>query len=93
MQIASFAKQYDLALHAARRWVALDPDNIEAHKTLTVLELETGDTDAVITQVDYLLNVTDNPEEGFQMATAILARDSDRQAGLAAMQQLVTRHP
>jgi len=93
VQIASFAKQYDLALHAARRWVALDPDNIEAHKTLTVLALETGDTDAVITQVDYLLSVTDNPEEGFQMATAILARDSDRQAGLAAMQQLVTRHP
>jgi tetratricopeptide (TPR) repeat protein len=93
VQIASFAKQYDLALHAARRWVALDPDNIEAHKSLTVLALETGDTDAVITQVDYLLSVTDNPEEGFQMATAILARDSDRQAGLAAMQQLVTRHP
>jgi tetratricopeptide (TPR) repeat protein len=93
VQIASFAKQYDLALHAARRWVALDPDNIEAHKTLTVLALETGDTEAVITQVDYLLSVTDNPEEGFQMATAILARDSDRQAGLAAMQQLVTRHP
>jgi tetratricopeptide (TPR) repeat protein len=58
-----------------------------------VLALETGDTDVVITQVDYLLSVTDNPEEGFQMATAILARDSDRQAGLAAMQQLVTRHP
>ena len=93
VQIASFAKQYDLALHAARRWVALDPDNIEAHKSLTVRALETGDTDVVITQVDYLLSVTDNPEEGFQMATAILARDSDRQAGLAAMQQLVTRHP
>ena len=52
VQIASFAKQYDLALRAARRWVELDPDNVEAHKTLTVLALEAGDMDAVITQVD-----------------------------------------
>jgi tetratricopeptide (TPR) repeat protein len=93
VQIASFSKQYDLALRAARRWVTLDPDNIEARKTLTVLALETGDMDAVITQVDYLLSITESPEEGYRMATAILARDSDRQASLAAMQQLVARHP
>lgn len=93
VQIASFAKQYDMALRAARRWVALDPDNIDAHKTLTVLALETGDMDAVITQVDYLLSTTESPEEGYRMATAILARDADKQAALAAMQQLVTRHP
>ena len=93
VQIASFAKRYDLALRAARRWVALDPDNVDARKTLTVLALETGDMEAVITQVDYLLSTTDSPEEGYHMATAILARDSDPQSALATMQQLVTRHP
>jgi tetratricopeptide (TPR) repeat protein len=93
VQIASFAKQYELALRAARRWVTLDPENIEARKTLTVLALETGDMDTVITQVDYLLGITDSPEEGYRMATAILARNTDRQAALAAMQQLVMRHP
>lgn len=93
VQIASFSKQYDLALRAARRWVELDPGNIDAHKTLTVLALETGDMEAVVTQVDYLLSVTDSPEDGYHMATAILARDNDKQAALVAMQQLVSRHP
>jgi tetratricopeptide (TPR) repeat protein len=93
VQIASFAKQYDLALRAARRWVALDPDNVDAHKTLTVLALETGDMDAVVTEVGYLMDVAESPEEGYRMATAILARNSDKQAALAAMQQLVARYP
>lgn len=93
VQIASFAKQYDLALRAARRWVALDPDNVDARKTLTVLALETDDMEEVITQVDYLLSHTDSPEEGYHMATAILARDTDTKAALAAMQELVSRHP
>ena len=92
VQIASYAKQYDLALRAARRWVALDPENVDARKTLTVLALETDNMDEVITQVDYLLSHTDSPEDGYHMATAILARDTDTKAALAAMQELVTRH-
>jgi len=93
VQIASFSKQYELALRAARRWVELDPENVDAHKTLTVLALETGDMDTVVTQVGYLMDIADSPEEGYRMATAILARDADKEAALSAMQQLVTRHP
>jgi tetratricopeptide (TPR) repeat protein len=93
MQIASFARQYDIALLAARRWVALDSTNLEARKSLTALALQTGDLDEVVNQLDYLLGVSDDPDEGFRTATALLARHADRQAALKATQQLVDRYP
>ncbi|MDH3979690.1 MAG: tetratricopeptide repeat protein [Gammaproteobacteria bacterium] len=93
VQVASFARQYDVAFVAARRWVALAPDNLDARKALTALALQAGDLDEVVTQMDYLLGVSDNPEEGFRTATAVLARHADKQAALQATQQLVDRHP
>lgn len=93
VQIATFARQYDIALLAARRWVALDSENLDARKSLTALALQTGDLDEVVTQLDYLLSVSDDPEEGFRTATAILARHADKQAALKATQQLVDRYP
>lgn len=93
VQIASFAKNYDVARRAALRWVELDEDNVEARKTLTALSLRTGNTEDVIEQMDYLLRVTDDPEKGYQLATAILARETDKQAALKVMDELVAHHP
>ncbi len=93
VQVASYARHYDVAFLAARRWVALDPGNIEARKTLTALALQAGDLNEVVTQLDYLLGVSENPEVGFRTATAVLARHADKQAALQATQQLVDRYP
>ncbi len=93
MQVATYAKQYDLALEAARRWVELDGDNIEAHKGLTALALQVGDMDEVIRQVDYLLSISTDPEEGYRLATAVLVHDTDRQAALEVMRRMVKYHP
>jgi tetratricopeptide (TPR) repeat protein len=93
VQIASYAKQYEVAQRAAHRWVELDGENIEARKALTALALHTGDTDEVATQMDYMLSVSEDPEEGYQLATAILARTEDKQSALAAMETLVAHHP
>jgi len=93
VQIASFAKQYDLAIGAARRWVELDGANMEARKALTALALQQGDLDEVITQMDYMLNNSDDPEDSFRMVTAVLARHEDKQAAMAAVHKLVERHP
>jgi tetratricopeptide (TPR) repeat protein len=93
MQVATFAKQYDIALEAARRWVELDGDNIEARKGLTALALQVGDMDEVIRQVDYLLSVATDPEEGYRLATAVLVHDADKQAALDVMRRMVKHHP
>jgi len=93
MQVATFAKQYDIAMEAARRWVELDGDNIEARKGLTALALQVGDMDEVIRQVDYLLSVSTDPEEGYRLATAVLVHDTDKQAALDVMRRMVNHHP
>ena len=93
MQIASFAHSYDQALVAARRWVELAPTSLDARKSLTALALQAGDMDEVVKQINYLLSVSDDPEEGFRTATAVLARLPDKQAALAATRKLVDRYP
>jgi len=93
VQIASFDKQYAVAEKAARRWVELDPDSIEARKALIALALHNGDRDEVITQLDYLLAISDDTEEGYSLATTILAHEEDKAAALDAMQRLVAHNP
>ena len=93
VQIAMYAKDFEIAKRAARRWVELEPDNLEAHKLLTALALRTGDMDEVITQMGFLLSITENPEDGYRLATAIMARNSDKQAALSAMQELAAKDP
>lgn len=93
VQIASYAKRYDLALEAAKRWVSLDKDNLDAHKALTALALQQGDLDEVVTQMDYLLRNSADPEENFRMITVVLARHDDKQAVVDAARELVDRYP
>jgi tetratricopeptide (TPR) repeat protein len=93
VQIASYAKEYDAAEKAARRWVELDPDSIEARKALIALALHNGDKDEVIAQLDYLLVLSDDTEQGYSLATTILAREDDKEAALGAMQRLVAHNP
>ena len=93
VQIASYAKQYDIAERAARRWVELAPDDLEAHKALTVLALHLGDTEEAIMQLDYLISTSSDPEEGYRLATALLARDANKDEALKAMERLVAHHP
>ncbi|MGB5178625.1 MAG: tetratricopeptide repeat protein [Gammaproteobacteria bacterium] len=93
VQIASYAKQYQAAERAARRWVELDPDSVEARKALIALALHNGDRDEVIAQLDYLLAISDDPEAGYSLATTILAHEDDKGVALEAMQKLVAHNP
>lgn len=93
VQIASYAKEYQAAERAARRWVELDPDSIEARKALIALALNNGDRQEVITQLDYLLAISDDPEAGYSLATTILAHEDDKNAALDAMEKLVAHNP
>jgi tetratricopeptide (TPR) repeat protein len=93
VQIASYAKQYQAAERAARRWVELDPGSIEARKALIALALHNNDREEVITQLDYLLTTSDDPEAGYSLATTILAHEDDKEAALEAMEKLVAHNP
>jgi tetratricopeptide (TPR) repeat protein len=93
VQIAAYAKEYQGALRAARHWLELDPSSVEARKVVTALALKLGDMDEVVAQLDYLVAHSGNQVEGFQLATAVLARHADKAVALDAMEQLASRYP
>lgn len=93
VQIATYGRQYDIALKAARHWLSLDSNNVEARKVVTALALKVGDTDEVIAQLDRIIASSANPQEGFQLATVVLAQHTDKATALAAIEKLAARYP
>ena len=93
LRIALFAKQEDAALTAARRWVELAPENLEARQSLGVLALHARVADEAYEQFEYLLSVTEDEAQAFQGLTALLARSEDKELALAMMARLVQQHP
>ncbi|MCO6412594.1 MAG: tetratricopeptide repeat protein [Thiogranum sp.] len=94
LKISVFGKQQDLALQAARRWVALAPDNLEARHALGALALRTGNAEEALEQFEYLLeHREDNDSDPYQSMLALLAREPDQQRALEVMQRLVEAHP
>jgi len=94
LKIAVFGKQQDLALQAARRWVELASDNLEARQALAALALRTGNQDEALEQFEYLLEHGRDAEGGpYHSMLVLLAREPDKQRALDVMEQLTTRHP
>ena len=93
VQIATFSKEYKIALRAGRHWLMLDNTSLEARKVVTALALKLDDTDEVVTQLDYIITHSKDPHEGFHLATAILARHANKQVSLEVMEQLASRYP
>jgi tetratricopeptide (TPR) repeat protein len=94
MKISVYAKQPQLALDAARRWVELAPQNLEARQALAVLALRTGKQAEALQQFEYLLqNNTGDNSDTYQALLVLLAREPDTQRALEVMAQLVALRP
>jgi tetratricopeptide (TPR) repeat protein len=94
MKISVYAKQPQLALDAARRWVELAPQNLEARQALAVLALRTGKQQEALQQFEYLLqNNTGNNADTYQALLVLLAREPETDRALNVMAQLVALRP
>ena len=94
LKISVFGKQQDLALEAARRWVELAPDNLEARQALAALALRTGKQSEALQQFEFLLQHGRDEEGGpYHSLLVLLAREPDRQRALEVMERLVQQHP
>jgi len=75
------------ALAMAERWQALDPDSIEAHQILGVMQLEQGDVEqARATLVEGVPSDPEAREAAIGRLGALLQRQFPAQAGVAVMQ-------
>ncbi len=94
LKIAVFAKDQERALAAARRWVALEPDNKEARQSLAALALRSGLQDEALENIEYLIEHGEaTPAQTYQSLLGLLVREPDSEQTLALMEKLVARHP
>lgn len=93
LRIALFAKQEDAALTAARRWVELDPQRLEARQSLAVLALHARVAEEAYEQMEFLVAALPDETQAYQNLTGVLARSEDRELALSLMARLVQKHP
>lgn len=92
VRMAMYAKDFQGAMQATRRWLMLEPESTDAHKTMTGLALKLGDDEEVITQLDYLVSDASSSVAGFSMASSVLTTNEDKAHALVLMEKLVARH-
>lgn len=89
-QIAVYARDYTTALKAARLWVELSPEAMEAQQSLAALLIRQGQADEAMTHLEKLLTLSpDGTAHGFMLVTNILAREQDKRRALQVMEALV----
>lgn len=93
-RIAVYAGNPDeAALRAARRWLELEPDSVEARQTLALLHVRQGRPEEAVEHLDAVVRLLgDGKGHGYLAVAASLAKEKDSAAALEAMERLVARH-
>ena len=94
-RVAVYAHDNAHALEAAKLWVELEPDNVEAREVVTAFYIRTGKYDEAQKQLEALLaiNAKEGNENTFMLIAGLLGRQQDKQAALEVMQRLVKSRP
>ena len=94
-RIAVYAHDDKRALEAARQWVELEPDNVDAREVVTAFYIRSGQYDEAQRQLEALLAINDKENNGnaFMLIAGLLGRQQDKQAALEVMQRLVDTRP
>jgi tetratricopeptide (TPR) repeat protein len=90
--VALHARQYDIATAAARLWVEIAPDNLNARQILVKMLSRQQNTAEILRHLEAMVaNVKDNPQQQQEVIT--LLEQQDPQAALQWLEQLVTKLP
>lgn len=93
-RIAVYAHDNEHALEAAKKWVELEPNNIEAREVVTAFYIRNGQYDEAQQQLEALLAINgENNENAFMLIAGLLGRQQDKQAALEVMQRLASSRP
>lgn len=94
-RVAAYAHDSKQALEAAKLWVEMEPDNVEAREVAAAFYIRSGQYDQAQKQLEALLTI--NAKEGsrstFMLIAGLLGRQQDKQAALEVMQHLVKVRP
>ncbi len=92
-RVAVFARDDAAALVAAKMWVALRPDDLDARQISAAMHIRAADPDAALADLEYIL-AADGGEVGskLRMVANLLGREEDKATALAVMEKLLQRH-
>lgn len=93
-RLAVYAKAWDSAREAGLRWVALEPENINAHRLLVGVHLSLSDVKATADSYEQILKLTSQSfDEGASSVLTSLAREPRLPLATKVAQELSGRHP
>ncbi|HFD38436.1 MAG TPA: tetratricopeptide repeat protein [Anaerolineae bacterium] len=91
-RVAVYAHDNRKALEAAKLWVELAPDKLEARQVATALYIRNGELDAAEHELEAMLAVqAGDQNKGFMLIAGLLGRQQDKEAALQVMRKLVTK--
>jgi tetratricopeptide (TPR) repeat protein len=92
LKILTYAKEPEKALKAARRWVELAPDNLEARQALAVLALRNDHDEEALSHFEHVLEeALDANGNPYHPIITLLAREPDNERALNIMRRLVAQ--
>jgi tetratricopeptide (TPR) repeat protein len=92
-RIAVFARDDAAGLAAARVWVDLEPEDMDARQILAAMYIRQGDAEHALEQLEYVLAEDGaRPGNRLRMIANLLGREDDRATALTVMQRLVDKH-
>ncbi len=92
-RIAVFARDDEAALVAARTWVELEPQAMDARQILAAMYIRHGNADAALQHLEYVIDHDPGrPGNRLHMIANLLGHEDDRQTSLVVMEKLVAKH-
>jgi len=92
-RIAIFVRDHNSALRAAKLWVDIDPTNLAARQAISAAYIRSGNPDAALAHLEYILSQENSDAgQGFMLIASLLSREQDLQGVLDVMAKLVDAH-
>lgn len=95
-RVAVYAGDDARALRAARRWLELDPQSVDAAQVMAVMLLRQDKMEAALPYLDKVLaHAAAGPgkPDGYMLVTSLLSKEKQPERALKVMRKLVDRHP
>lgn len=91
-RIAVYARDTESAMEAAKLWTDIAPDNIEANQVAAAMNLRLGNITQAQIHFEKVINLgtQKGSRNTYMLITSLLSKESDKQAALDVMEQLVS---
>jgi len=92
-QLAVWGRRWDDAEMVGNRWVSLSPKNVDAHKLLAQVYLQSNQVNRATRALSSFIEYSTDSKTAIDEVVLTLMREADRARSLQIMQSLAAKHP